>query len=107
MEKIKRHANKIIIGVLVVLLAGSAVGNFFFSQKISEMQLDLHAKTDLLAKLNKKLTALEAELDSLKSKTAANENQCKIDNESLKSQIAAFAKQAATCEAIKKKLHIK
>jgi flagellar basal body-associated protein FliL len=106
-EKIKQHANKIIIVILCALLAAAAAGDFILFQKSNQLQAESRQKTKLIEVLNRKLSAATSEAESWKMKAGAVETQCSAETNTLKEQIAAFAKQAASCDLLKKKLHIK
>ncbi len=106
-KKIKQHSNKIIIGILCALLATAIAGGYIYIQKSNQLESESLLKTKQIKDLNEKLRAATSETDSWKTKAGTAESQCAIETSTLKDQVAAFAKQAASCDQLKKKLHIK
>lgn len=102
----KQFINKAAIGVLVALLAVALGGDFIFIQKCNDLQADSKNNSDQIKALNTKLSAATKESDSWKEKYENVSAQINAESDDLKSQIKAFAKQAASCENIKKKLHL-
>ncbi len=107
MNFIKNNANKIIGSVLIALLAAAVAGDYIFLQKIGELNAGLKKRNDEIKDLKKTLTGTTTETESWKKKYDDSIAQCKTDTDNLQAKITAFAKQAAACEQIKHKLHIK
>lgn len=106
METIKQHALKIMIALAILLIAAVA-GDFVMYQKSAAQHDSLSRNAAQITELQRKLESAIADNKSLKNQLAAKDAQCKAESEDLNAKLAAFAKQAASCEAIKKKLHLK
>lgn len=105
MEIIQRNKFKILLGGLVALALAGGVFSFYCLAK-------LQAKNNEFAELEGKLTALQKISDSQKSELGSLKE--KVDRPAAcaslqvsNDQVEAFAKQAAACDRIKKKLKIK
>lgn len=107
MSFLKNNANKIIGGVLIAMLALAAAGDYIFSQKNGELDAELQKRNAEIKDLKNKLAGTTSQAESMNNKYEASVAQCKTDTDNLQAKIAAFAKQAAACEQIKHKLHIK
>jgi ElaB/YqjD/DUF883 family membrane-anchored ribosome-binding protein len=104
---LNNNTRNIIGGVLIVLVVGAAAGNFILMKNNNELEAELEKRNDEIKVLNSKLKGSTTEVDSWKKKYEASVDQCKTDTDNLQARIAAFAKQAAACDIIKRKLHIK
>lgn len=102
----KKYANKIIIGSLGTLLAVAVAGDLVLIQKTNQLQADFQKNTEQIKALNIKVSTTGTETESWKKKYESAEALNKTDTDSLNEKIAAFAKQAASCDKIKKKLHL-
>jgi septal ring factor EnvC (AmiA/AmiB activator) len=107
MNLIQPIRNKITLLAIVALLAISAAGNFWLFQSKSQLQSELSQKTEQINSLNKNMSQSTKNEEDLKKKISTAENQCKAETDGLKDRLAAFAKQAAACDKLKKKLHVK
>ena len=107
MEKIRPYVHKIVLVSLVVLLAVAAAGDYVFIKNNNSLQKENGSKAEQVTVLGNKLSVATTEIEALKKKYESSAIQCKTKADDLHAQIAAFAKQAAACEQIKQKLHIK
>ena len=83
------------------------MADYIFIQKSKQLQADLAQSVEQRTTMNKKLNKARSEVDLWKKKFESADSQCQTESDDLKSKIEAFAKQAAACEQIKHKLHIK
>lgn len=101
----RRVVAAIVVGVMAVLALADAL----------VYQQNAHA--DQLAKVNGELAASQAEVTRLQTNLTAtrekldaatlNVGSCASNLNAETSKVAAFAKQAAACEVIRNKLHVK
>jgi uncharacterized protein (DUF3084 family) len=97
------NKTKLVIGALVVLLVLAIAGSVIFIQKSIDLQVEIHKKSDELLVLNKQLSSVRVEADKKISEAQAMHND---DVQAYQEKVAAFAKQAAACEKIKRNLHL-
>lgn len=107
MDKFKQYTKIFSLVMLLGLLATSVAGNYIFNKKYTELQSTLKKNNAELVNLKNKVKDNESGSALLKKQYEESASQCKTENDDLKAQIDAFAKQAAACEKIKEKLHIK
>jgi len=105
MEIIQRNKLKILLACLVALTLAGGVFSFYCLAKLQAKNNEFGELESKLAALQKLFDSQKSELGSLKEK-AEHPAACaslKASND----QVEAFAKQAASCDRLKKKLKIK
>lgn len=101
---IKRHGASL---ALCVLLAASIGGSYLLMQQKSAKLETMKAE---LQKGAEQITALTNDIGTLKTESEMAKKELeefKVKHQNQSEDLAAFAKQAAACEDIKKKLNIK
>ena len=107
MDNFKRYAKILGVVILLALLATSAAGNYIYNKKYTELQATLKKNNEEFVNFKNKVKDNESGTALLKKQYEESASQCKTENDDLKAKIDAFAKQAAACEKIKEKLHLK
>lgn len=108
-SKLKRYLRswkvRFFIMLVLALIACIMTGYTIYNARVAHQQLatDVGKIATLQKQLNDANTALDAEKKASTSRKAAS--QLAIDD--LQAKLDAFAKQAASCDRIKKKLNIK
>lgn len=101
---IKRHGISLALGALLVASLG--VSYFLVQQKTAALET---AKAEL-QKSADQVTALSNDIGTFKTEAEMAKKdleELKTKNQTQAEDLAAFAKQAAACEDIKKKLNVK
>ena len=107
MENFNSTGSKIVLVVGIVALVGSLGASAFLYMNKSTLEKENSQQTKQLDLLTKKIVSLESDNSKMKLQIETTSKQCESENADLKASIAAFAKQASACEAIKQKMHIK
>lgn len=95
-------------GVLLALLLAASAAYFTEHAKVAETNLTLKAANEKIAAMSNTIGTLTTSNETLKQDLQkAQPVAQEPDSSQTEDRIAAFAKQAATCEAIRQKLHIK
>jgi hypothetical protein len=108
MNKFKFHAKRHALSAIlaVCLLAVGGIAGAALNKKNQEIE---NGKSDL-TKANEKIVAMSNDLGAAKSEAEMATKDLADLKEKMTNQaedLAAFAKQAAACESVKKKLNIK
>ena len=101
---IKRHGISLALGVL---LTASLGGGYFLLQQKSNT---IESMKGELQKSAQQITALTNDIGTLKTEAEMAKKELeefKVKHQNQSEDLAAFAKQAAACEDIKKKLNVR
>jgi predicted nuclease with TOPRIM domain len=104
--KIARNRFKIVAISAGILL----ISNIYSTIRLSEINNQLTAEIENSANFQEQLKTEAGKLIQLKAEfntLTAQATDLRNENAELNDKVGAFAKQAATCEAVKKKLKIK
>lgn len=101
----RRTIAVVVAGALLYLVLGGALvyQHMHHADQLATASRELAATRSEATRLQARLTAAREELDA----TAANEKHCSGSLHAETAKIAAFAKQAAACEIIRTRLHLK
>jgi septal ring factor EnvC (AmiA/AmiB activator) len=91
------------VAVCLALAAAMAYQHSSYSARLARVSRDLAASRAEVGHLQANLAATKEKLDA----AALNIGSCASNLNAETSKIAAFAKQAAACEVIRNKLHVK
>ena len=103
------RGNKLFVP-LVISVACLIGGGLYAVFSIQQLRHELQASSVELEKVRNELSTAHANSESSARDLASAQNElkaCKSSLLDLNDQITAFAKQAASCEKVKKQLHIK
>lgn len=101
--------NKAIIFLALGLALSSGIAGYEIFTKL-KLEEQFQQQTNEIKDAKENVVALNKKIDGLQPKLLDAENdvlRLQKENSTLQSEIEAFAKQAAACNAIKKRLHIK
>lgn len=103
----KNYKALILVSLALVLSVG--IGGYAIFSKMA-LEKQFQQQTIEVKGTKGKLLVLSetiGELQTEKEKTEKDMSRIQSENDAYQSEIAAFAKQAAACDTIKKQLHIK